>query len=90
MIHHRKYTIIGRVQGVFFRASTCNKAIELGLTGFVLNQTNGSVYAEAEGTTDQLNIFKKWLEHGPRFANVDEVYEEEGDLKSFPTFEISY
>jgi acylphosphatase len=49
MKKHFNIRISGRVQGVFFRASTKAKAEELGISGFVQNEPDGSVYIEAEG-----------------------------------------
>ena len=46
---HINIHITGRVQGVNFRTYTKEKAEELGILGFVRNETDGSVYLEAEG-----------------------------------------
>ncbi len=62
--------ISGKVQGVFFRKSTQEKAIELGIAGFVQNMPNGSVYAEAEGDDDAMNSFIEWCKQGPASAMV--------------------
>jgi acylphosphatase len=48
-MHHYQITVSGKVQGVWFRKSTQDKARELGLRGFVRNQPDGSVYIEASG-----------------------------------------
>ncbi|MDG1850558.1 MAG: acylphosphatase, partial [Gammaproteobacteria bacterium] len=45
---HINVTVSGRVQGVYFRATTKEVADTLGVTGFVKNQADGSVYLEAE------------------------------------------
>ena len=65
--------ISGRVQGVWFRGSTQKKAMELGLTGWVKNTTDGSVYLEAQGEKSQLEIFIGWLSKGPNYSRVDQV-----------------
>ena len=65
--------ISGRVQGVWFRGSTQKKAMELGLTGWVKNTTDGSVYLEAQGEKSQLEIFISWLSKGPHYSRVDQV-----------------
>lgn len=65
--------ISGRVQGVWFRGSTQKKAMELGLTGWVKNTTDGSVYLEAQGEKLQLEIFISWLSKGPNYSRVDQV-----------------
>jgi acylphosphatase len=57
--------VTGHVQGVFYRASTKAKADELGITGFVQNRPDGKVYIEAEGTDEELDLFKTWCSKGP-------------------------
>ena len=59
-------SVIGRVQGVFFRASTSEKAKALGITGFVKNQSDGSVLIDAEGEESKLKELEDWcLSGGP-------------------------
>lgn len=65
--------ITGFVQGVFFRAETKKKADELGVTGWVRNNADGSVEIHAEGPEDQLEKLKLWCERGPDRARVDHV-----------------
>lgn len=65
--------IFGRVQGVFFRAETCQKAQELGLTGWVRNTSDGAVAAVAEGEESALNEFLAWCQKGPSRAEVRHV-----------------
>ncbi|OKL40637.1 acylphosphatase [Pontibacter flavimaris] len=78
----------GRVQGVFFRASTQEKAQELGLSGFVQNEPDGTVYLEAEGTADALQQLEQWAHQGPRRAKVERVeVEEKETLEGFEDFE---
>jgi acylphosphatase len=89
MKKHFNIRISGKVQGVFFRASTKDKADELGVKGFVRNETDGSVYVEAEGEGETVSKFIEWCRHGPRLARVDhcEVWEDEN--RNFSAFEIS-
>lgn len=54
---HYNITVSGKVQGVFYRASTKEKAEQLGIKGFVRNQSDGTVYIEAEGEVSQLDAF---------------------------------
>lgn len=80
--------IHGRVQGVFFRASTQGKALELGLYGFVQNEPNGTVYLEAEGKPESLKQLEEWAQKGPDRAQVEKVeVEEKEGLKGFDRFE---
>lgn len=65
--------ITGKVQGVFYRQSTREKAEELGLTGFVRNEPDGSVYAEAQGPEEQLERLISWCRRGPSRAVVTGV-----------------
>ena len=65
--------ISGRVQGVWFRANTKNKADELGLSGWVKNTIDGKVEAVFEG--DGKNIFNmiEWCSKGPSNAKVSKI-----------------
>lgn len=75
----RLYRITGRVQGVFFRASTRDIAIDLGLTGYARNMPDGSVEVLACGGSDALDTLGAWLRSGPRMASVTEVSESNVD-----------
>jgi acylphosphatase len=70
---HYKIHISGRVQGVGFRWSALREARNIGINGFVQNLSDGTVYIEAEGTAEQLNIFVEWCKRGPGFSVVDSV-----------------
>ena len=61
----------GRVQGVYFRASTQETATQLGLLGWVRNCPDGSVELVAEGPSDRLDQLLEWCRHGPPTARVD-------------------
>jgi len=65
--------IAGRVQGVYFRASTLQQAQKLGLTGWVMNCPDGSVEAVAEGVEPRLEELINWCRQGPDGARVAEV-----------------
>jgi acylphosphatase len=65
--------VTGRVQGVYFRASTQKQASLYGLTGWVKNQQDGRVEVLAFGSELQLADFKFWLKSGPAMANVTGV-----------------
>lgn len=88
MKKHVKLTIIGKVQGVWYRASTERKAKAFGVCGFVKNQPNGNVYAEAEGTDDQVSQLISWCKKGPPLARVEQVLVEEGQVVGFDDFEV--
>ena len=82
-----KITVTGRVQGVWYRASTERKAQELGLTGFVRNQPDGSVYIEAEGDEPALDALVAWCRQGPPLARVDTLHTEAGEPQHYQGFE---
>ena len=63
----------GRVQGVWFRASTRRLAQELGLHGWVRNRADGSVEAVFEGPTGAVDLALAFVRRGPENARVDDV-----------------
>ncbi|MBI4126863.1 MAG: acylphosphatase [Deltaproteobacteria bacterium] len=63
----------GKVQGVFFRKHTLEKAQSLLLTGYVRNTGNGSVTIVAEGPSDDLRALAAWCQKGPPLAEVASV-----------------
>lgn len=69
--------VTGKVQGVFYRASTRDVAENLRLNGWVRNMPDGSVELEAEGPEDKINQLIDWLHHGPQYAIVEKVKIEE-------------
>jgi len=85
---HLNIKVFGRVQGVFFRDSVGRKAEEWGIRGFVRNESDGSVYIEAEGPEEALEKLVNWCWEGPEFAKVTRVEIEEGDIKEFENFQV--
>ncbi|MBM2802640.1 MAG: acylphosphatase [Deltaproteobacteria bacterium] len=65
--------IHGRVQGVYYRASTVQEAQNLGLTGWVMNCPDGSVETVAEGAQQKLEELIAWCRQGPTGARVTSV-----------------
>ena len=65
--------ISGKVQRVYFRQSTKDKAIELDVSGWVKNRGDGSVEAVFEGTKQDVDEIVKWCWKGPELAKVKEV-----------------
>lgn len=63
----------GRVQGVYFRASTQKEAQRLGVRGWVKNRPDGSVEITAQGSEQTLKEFIAWAHRGPSAARVDHV-----------------
>ncbi|MBK1692721.1 acylphosphatase [Ectothiorhodospira mobilis] len=66
--------IRGRVQGVYFRASTQRRARELGLCGYAMNLPDGDVEVVARGEAGALEALKSWLWQGPPAARVTAVH----------------
>ncbi|MFQ5644492.1 MAG: acylphosphatase [Thiogranum sp.] len=65
--------VSGRVQGVFFRASTEREARRLGITGYARNLPDGSVEVLACGAAAAVEQLKQWLWKGPPAARVEDV-----------------
>jgi len=71
----RQFKVNGRVQGVFFRASTRDVAVALNLTGHAINLQDGAVDVLACGADDAIDQLLEWLRHGPPMATVASVEE---------------
>ena len=65
--------VTGRVQGVFFRSETRDRASSLGLGGWVRNNGDGSVEAVFEGDAERVETMVDWCRRGPAHAHVDDV-----------------
>lgn len=88
MKKHLTLRVFGNVQGVFYRQSSQEKAIALGLSGFSRNEFDGSVYIEAEGDPESLLEFREWCHTGPSRARVTKVEAEERELQGYDRFEV--
>lgn len=82
-----KIRVSGRVQGVFFRSNTKEKALELGLSGWVKNEPNGDVLILAEGPEQKIFELIEWAKEGPELSIVDNISHEwiepTGEFSSF-------
>lgn len=86
-----KIKINGRVQGVSFRRSTREKALELGICGWVKNEIDGSVSAEAEGELEKLKELISWCKEGPWHASVSDIdYDFFDNTENFNDFIIRF
>jgi acylphosphatase len=83
-----KMIVSGRVQGVFYRASTKAVADQMGVKGFVKNQKDGTVYIEAEGDDLIIEDFIDWCKYGPDDARVDDIEIEEIEAKNYRNFDV--
>lgn len=83
--------IYGRVQGVFFRDSARRRAKKLNLTGWVKNESGGTVEITVEGAEENLKKLIEWCYNGPILAKVKRVeVEREEATGEFSKFEIKY
>ncbi len=82
----RRYLVTGRVQGVWFRASTRAQALSLGLSGQALNLPDGRVEVIACGDPAALDELAQWLWHGPQLAEVADVTGESIAERAFTGF----
>lgn len=87
-IKHINIVVSGKVQGVFFRASTKAVADQMGIKGFVKNEKDGSVYVEAEAEQFILDAFIDWCKEGPEKSKVENVAVTDGEFKNFRNFEV--
>ncbi|MFZ4862575.1 acylphosphatase [Sphingobacterium sp. Mn56C] len=86
---HWNIKVTGKVQGVYFRATTKAVADQLGVKGFVVNQPDGSVYIEAEGDGFALEALLDFCNEGTDRAVVEAVsFTEHDDIKGFQNFEV--
>ena len=82
----RRVVIHGRVQGVFFRSSTVERARQVGVSGWVRNRRDGTVEAVFEGSEAQVAEMARYCHEGPSWARVERVEEIEEapeDLEGF-------
>jgi acylphosphatase len=84
----QKIKISGKVQGVYFRASAKQKALNLGLQGYVKNNQDGSVLMEVEGNDEAIGEMVNWCRQGPALARVSEIRVEPLQPQNFTGFRI--
>ena len=84
----RQFRMTGHVQGVFFRVSTRDVAVPLGLTGHAVNLPDGSVEVLACGDQGAVAELERWLCDGPPMASVSHVESIDVDCTAPPHFSI--
>ncbi len=89
-MQHVRLIIHGVVQGVFFRKHTREQARQYGITGFVMNLPDGTVYIEASGPVDSIAAFIRWCHAGPEGARVTSVDMEHIPEQLHSSFVIRY
>lgn len=88
MLVHKNIKVYGKVQGVFFRASTQQIASQLNISGTVKNDADNSVSIEAEGEGQAVEKFIEWCKKGPPAAKVTKTDISEGQITGYKSFEI--
>ena len=82
----RKFIVSGRVQGVWYRASTRQQAEQLGVSGHAVNLPDGRVEVIACGSEAAVDALAAWLWRGPELASVTDVVSESLGLQRFSGF----
>mgnify|MGYP000540977939 CR=1 FL=1 len=81
--------VSGRVQGVYFRVSSQQKAIDYGLSGYAKNLADGDVEVFLSGEQEKVDKMLAWLKQGPELAQVTEVQQKKVDWQEYSFFSIS-
>lgn len=76
-----RFLVSGKVQGVWFRASTREQALLLGLCGHASNLVDGRVEVLAVGDADAIEQLANWLRQGPPLARVEAVERREAAIE---------
>ena len=85
----RRLVVTGRVQGVFFRASTRDRARDTGVVGWVRNLPDGRVEAHLQGRDEAVTAVEDWIRAGgPRDAVVDHVEAEDVPAEDHDGFTV--
>ena len=84
----KRVVVHGRVQGVFFRDSTRQRAEAAGVAGWVANRPDGTVEAVFEGDSDAVERLVAWMHEGPRSASVERVDVDEEESEGLTGFEV--
>lgn len=80
--------VTGRVQGVWYRATTMKMAKKFGVHGWVRNMPDGSVEAHLEGEPERVDDLIDWMNEGPPLASVDNVETFPAEVQDFPDFSM--
>lgn len=78
----------GLVQGVSFRWGTQRRAVELGVSGWVSNEPDGSVHAHVEGPAPRVEQMLAWLAQGPPGAVVEDLVSTGVEAEGLTGFEV--
>jgi len=81
--------VSGKVQGVYFRASSQQKAIDYGLSGYARNLSDGNVEVLISGEQQNVDKMLHWLKQGPPQAKVIDVQYKQVQWQEFNHFAIN-
>jgi acylphosphatase len=84
----KRVVVHGRVQGVFFRDTTRQRASSRGVTGWVCNRGDGAVEAVFEGDPEAVESMIRFAHEGPRGADVNEVEVIDEEPEGLTGFEV--
>jgi acylphosphatase len=91
VIKRVRAVVSGRVQGVWYRAYTRDKAVEVGVGGYVRNLLDGTVEIVAEGEAAEVDALLAWARQGPPAAEVTGVVVDELEPgEGFRDFQVRY
>ncbi|PSL02924.1 acylphosphatase [Cecembia rubra] len=85
---NRRIKVYGKVQGIFFRKNTQQKALELDLKGWVKNEEDGTVSLEIEGELHSILAMQSWLRLGPPNSHVENLEITQGEEQGYQDFLI--
>tara|TARA_R110001583_G_scaffold62091_3_gene182983 strand:+ start:5080 stop:5349 length:270 start_codon:yes stop_codon:yes gene_type:complete len=81
--------VTGKVQGVYFRVSSQQKAIDYGLSGYAKNLADGGVEVFLSGKEENVEKMLAWLKHGPELAEVTQMQQKQVNWQAHNFFSIS-
>jgi len=81
--------VSGKVQGVYFRVSSQQKAIDYCLSGYARNLSDGDVEVFLSGEEENVEKMLAWLKHGPDLAEVTQMQQKQVDWQEHSFFSIS-
>lgn len=81
--------VSGKVQGVYFRVSSQQKAIDYSLSGYARNLADGDVEVFLSGEEENVEKMLAWLAHGPDLAEVTKIQQKQVDWQEHSFFSIS-
>ncbi|MGW9080915.1 acylphosphatase [Streptomyces kronopolitis] len=84
----RHVVVSGTVQGVFFRDSCRQLAVEHAVAGWVANRPDGTVEVVFEGAPERVGPLLDWVREGPPLASVDTVTVQEEEPQGLTGFEV--